>query len=540
MSATRTAVIRVAFEGDQTRQQLERLGQDGERALDCVRGAAKAADPALQGVASASDGLARSMGGMASSLVSPAALLAAFGAAATASTVAVAKAGDAMTQSMARLGAATGSVSSAAEVYGRLEQLARQTGIAVSESAGAFSRFAVASRSIGATNEQVIALVRTVQQAGIVAGASTQETASAVQQLGQGLASGKLAGDELKSIMENLPNLAEALARELGVSVGELRKMGSEGQLTADRVMPALLRAGERINEQFNQMPPTMSRAFDVLGVSMTGFLAQLDRALGLSQGVASALSAAARGLQAAQRGITPSTPAEQADADIAGATGRVSNLEAELRRLESGGPVASRRGSTQRAMQEAAAQADPSRLDDMRARLGEENRILLEAQERRSAIARTADEADQGEQVTAAARSAAAARARTTLAFNETRDGLDKERKLRKDHRVALENIERGRLNSDIDAAGTTRLRRIANDELADGLRGLNEATGRRVETDEDLARVAAVVADIEKDRLALLREGVTITQSVRTEQEKYAEQLGILRTLLDEGAIS
>jgi len=65
MSATRTAVIRVALEGDQTRQQLERLGQDGERALDRVRGAAKAADPALQGVASASDGLARSMGRMA-------------------------------------------------------------------------------------------------------------------------------------------------------------------------------------------------------------------------------------------------------------------------------------------------------------------------------------------------------------------------------------------------------------------------------------------------------------------------------------------
>ena len=98
------------------------------------------------------------------------------------------------------------------------------------------------------------------------------------QQLGQALASGKLQGDELRSLLENMPVLAQALARELGVGIGQLREMGAAGQLTADRVFPALLAASEKINGEFDKMPPTMSRAAGILAESTADFGARLDK----------------------------------------------------------------------------------------------------------------------------------------------------------------------------------------------------------------------------------------------------------------------
>ena len=78
----------------------------------------------------------------------------------------------------------------------------------------------------------------------------------------QALASGVLQGDELRSILEAMPLLAEGLARELGVSIGELRKLGSEGKLTAERVFPALLRATERLGAELDKAPLSLGRAF--------------------------------------------------------------------------------------------------------------------------------------------------------------------------------------------------------------------------------------------------------------------------------------
>jgi tape measure domain-containing protein len=143
-----------------------------------------------------------------------AAAMAAVAVGAAAAGSAIARAGDQATESLARLQAATGSFGAAEKVYQNLYALSQQTGVAISESANAFARFAIAAREIGATNDQVLALVRTVQQAGIIAGASTAETSATVMQLGQALASGRLQGDELRSVLENMPTLATGISRD--------------------------------------------------------------------------------------------------------------------------------------------------------------------------------------------------------------------------------------------------------------------------------------------------------------------------------------
>ena len=548
-AATESAAAARAY--DTLIKAQPQLATGAERAEQALRknvDAMRSMRGELNLVGAAAQGAASSLGSFGAALTSPAAAIAGLTAAAGAGAVQIARLGDQYTDTMNKLRAATGSVQAASAVYSELVAMSQQTGASISESAGAFVRFSVAARAIGATNGEVLQLTRTIQQAGLISGASSQEAAAGVQQLGQALASGTLQGDELRSILENMPTLAEALAQQLGVSVGQLRTMGSEGQLTSDRVFQALLRASENINKQFTELTPTMGRAFGVLGQAMVEFVGKLDQALGLSQAIARAAAAAAAAVGRASGAITPSSPAERVEA----AEQRLRTMQEQLRQAEEAlaeqrRQFMPRNGSPERlaaagrfADQDPQVQAQAQRIAALRQQIAAEGQVVTQARAEQDQAARQADDARQAEEATAAARRLAAARAAQTTAFNSTRDALDQERKLRTDHATRITAIDAGLANGNTDAAGAARLRRMANDELADGLKALDAAARGRVETDESLAEVMRAVIDIEKDRTSLMRDGETVTQSVRTEVEKYADELARLNNLLGAGAIS
>lgn len=548
-AATESAAAARAYDTLIKAQPQLATGADrAEQALRKNVDAMKAMRGELNVLGAAAQGAASSLGAFGTALTSPAAAIAGLTAAAGAGAVQIARLGDEYTNTMNRLRAATGSVQAAGAVYAELVALSQQTGASISESAGAFVRFSVAARAIGATNGEVLQLTRTIQQAGLISGASTQEAASGVMQLGQALASGTLQGDELRSILENMPTLAEALAQQLGVSVGQLRTMGSEGQLTSDRVFQALLRAGENINKQFTELTPTMGRAFGVLGQAMVEFVGKLDQALGLSQAIARAAAGAAAAVGRVSGSIGPSSPAERVEA----AEQRLRAMQDQLRQAEEALAEQRRQfiprnaSPSRAAAAERAADQDPlvqeqtQRIARLRQQMAAEGQVIAQARTEQDQAARQADDARQAEEATALARRAAAQRTAQQTAFNSARDALDRERKLREEHAARITAIDAGLANGDTDAAGAARLRRLANDELADGLKALDAAARGRIETDESLAEVMRAVADIERDRQALMREGETLTASVRTEAEKYAEQLAHLNNLLGAGAIS
>ena len=310
--STRRVSVRLSLDdAARVKQELREVGETGQRSLDRIQGGADRASRALDLLDVAVRGV--QIAGLAAGLR------------------AVVVAGDALTQSMGRLNTALGSVERAGEIYDRLYRDSLQTGVAVRESVDAFARFSIAAREIGATSDQVATLVGGLQRIAIASGASQQEIASSTQQLAQALASGTLQGDELRSILEGLPTLAQALARELGVSIGELRKLGSEGKLTADTVFPALLRAVERLNGEFERAPLSVGRAFGQLTAAADQFLARLDQAIGLSNALARALSGAARVLDGVRRGSGLLLPSEQ-EADR---RAQAEALRAQIARLE-------------------------------------------------------------------------------------------------------------------------------------------------------------------------------------------------------------
>jgi tape measure domain-containing protein len=145
-----------------------------------------------------------------------------------------------------------GEYNQAQEAAARIAQTLR---ISNTEAQGSFASLYASLRPTGITIQELEKAFIGFSAAARNSGATAQETSNALIQLKQGLASGVLQGEELRSIREQAPLAAQAIAKELGVSIGELKKLASEGQVTTDVVLRALGKLQEtqlgKLNAQF-------------------------------------------------------------------------------------------------------------------------------------------------------------------------------------------------------------------------------------------------------------------------------------------------
>ena len=118
-----------------------------------------------------------------------------------------------------------------------------------------------AGDAFGSTAE-IVKFSELVQKQFTIAGASGTEASNAMIQLTQALGSGVLRGDELNSIFEQAPNLIRTIADYMGVGVGQIRAMASEGKITADIVKSAMFASADEIDAKFNQMPMTWGQVW--------------------------------------------------------------------------------------------------------------------------------------------------------------------------------------------------------------------------------------------------------------------------------------
>ena len=114
----------------------------------------------------------------------------------------------------------------------------------------------LAKDSFNNTNE-IVKFTNLMNKAFKVSGTGAQEVTSAMYQLTQAMAAGKLQGDEFRSVMENAPMVAQAIAKYMNVPLGQLKELGAKGQITADIIKNALFNAGDEINEKFKTLPLT-------------------------------------------------------------------------------------------------------------------------------------------------------------------------------------------------------------------------------------------------------------------------------------------
>ena len=143
-----------------------------------------------------------------------------------------------------------------------------------------YNRIAISGKKAGASQRELLTITETVGQALKLSGASAQEANSALVQFGQAIASGRLAGDELRSILENAPVLAMGIADSLGVSVGRLRELGEQGQLSVQKILLAVLDSSDTINERMSQLAPTYAAALKRLGLGFKELFANVVEGL--------------------------------------------------------------------------------------------------------------------------------------------------------------------------------------------------------------------------------------------------------------------
>lgn len=139
---------------------------------------------------------------------------------------------------------------------------AQRTGSAYTTMANGVAKMRMQAGDVFQNNGETIAFLETMNKSFVVGGASIEEQKSAMLQLTQAMASGKLQGDELRSLAETSPALIQAIANKLGVSRGEVKKLGADGKITADIVKTAMLDASDAIDQQFRNMPMTWGRAW--------------------------------------------------------------------------------------------------------------------------------------------------------------------------------------------------------------------------------------------------------------------------------------
>jgi len=151
----------------------------------------------------------------------------------------------------------------------RLIGISDKTGISIQSVAQSFTRLAPAAQSIGASTDQLLRFEETFLKAGIVSGATAEEIKNAMIQMSQGLASGTLRGDELRSVMEGMPKVARMLSeqiRKTGETSEEafrrFKKAAADGKITSDVVLNGILKNEKLIEEQFKNLPASVERAF--------------------------------------------------------------------------------------------------------------------------------------------------------------------------------------------------------------------------------------------------------------------------------------
>ena len=186
-----------------------------------------------------------------------------------------------------RLKLVTKSTSELNKVQEELFQIARRTRGGFSETVELYQKLALQSRNLGLSGRELSTITENVNKVIAIAGVGSIQASSGILQLSQAFASGRLQGDEFRSISENIPPLLDIFAKELGVTRGELKKLGSEGKITSDIIAKALLKETDNINKSFAGLSPTLSQATADLKNNLLKFVGTFNEVTGASDALA-------------------------------------------------------------------------------------------------------------------------------------------------------------------------------------------------------------------------------------------------------------
>nr|WP_101107614.1 tape measure protein [Neisseria meningitidis] len=172
-------------------------------------------------------------------------------------------------------------------VQRQLLDTANRTRASLESTASLYVSTSRALKDYGYTQQEILKFTEATNNAMTIGGVGAQQQAAALMQLSQALGSGVLQGDEFKSIAEAAPILLDTIAEYMGKSRAEIKKLGSEGKLTADVIFKAISGASEKFGEQAAKMPMTMGQALTVFSNNWQSMVSKLLNDSGAMSGIA-------------------------------------------------------------------------------------------------------------------------------------------------------------------------------------------------------------------------------------------------------------
>ncbi|HHF8701582.1 phage tail tape measure protein [Klebsiella aerogenes] len=179
----------------------------------------------------------------------------------------------------------------------RLMAISQSTGTAFTDNANLFSRAAASMREFGYSSDEVLKITEAVSTGLKLSGASSEEAGSVITQFSQALAQGVLRGEEFNAVNESGDRVIRALAAGMGVARKDLKAMADQGQLTIDKVVPALISQLGVLKSEFSSLPPTVSGSMQKVTNSFMAWVGGVSQATGATDALSGGLDGLAKTL---------------------------------------------------------------------------------------------------------------------------------------------------------------------------------------------------------------------------------------------------
>jgi len=194
---------------------------------------------------------------------------------------------DNMTRLRGRVEALTETTQEANRAFEEMIAIADRVGTPITNIATSFSRFLVVKDQIGGTNDEILQFTETLIQLGIISGATGAEMRGTMVQISQAMANDfATAGQEINSILEQMPALAKTVGAALDLTEGSLKDWSKAGELAGGRFFKAVLAAGKGTQAQFDKLPQTVERSWNRVANSANVALDTLNRTHGVTRDI--------------------------------------------------------------------------------------------------------------------------------------------------------------------------------------------------------------------------------------------------------------
>ncbi|MGY9983158.1 phage tail tape measure protein [Citrobacter freundii] len=487
MATLRELIIKISANSQSFQTEISRasrMGQDYYRTMQ--NGGRQAAAAARESERALSDLTA----GFASAGRAAAAATAAF---ATGKLVQIA---DEWNSVNARLKQASSSADDFAASQRQLMEISQRTGTAFSDNANLFSRAAASMREFGYSSDEVLKITEAVSTGLKLSGANTQEASSVITQFSQALAQGVLRGEEFNAVNEAGDRVIRALAAGMGVARKDLKSMADQGQLTIDKVVPALMSQLGSLQGEFASMPQTVSGSLQKVTNSFMAWVGGVNQATGATDALSGGLDGVAQTLDSFTSSAVSGALSDVADnmstiTTVAGAlvgVGLARYLSGVVTSATSATGALISAAKSEVALAVAQDKAAQSAVAASRA---EVYRAQQAVQRSRSADVQAA----QQEKIAAAEAKVTAAQARLTTAL-ASGTATEKVRA-----RTALERAQAG-----LVAAKNSDAQAVAERRLAAAQAALNRNISNRVSTQSNLNSVTSVGTRLMSGALGLI----------------------------------